>query len=508
MDVGTVVREVLSYTDWILVRVVVVSIWVFLAWMVWKNRSRIEYWVRIKAMPWLLGRVRGLGGRIRGRQSGQAGGRRPSRLDNAFRRTWERKALLLAALPFVVIWLFLPRTNARIATWFSLPGWIMAVVVSIGVMVIYGATFWLVWNVLAPKDMWLTFVKESTAKVVMRGGKAHKILVQAKGKKLDKDGFLVAGRERHLFGGLRWIGFWPIDMIYTYMFKWSGVDHDGQIHHHVPEKLDCILLKPDTYFFEEEGLEDKDGLPLKVGVLLTLRSVNPYLSLFGIQNWLETVFNRFRPVLRDRIAKNSYKDLIGQQGSMGGELFQASDALRGEFRLLYGVEVDAAEVHSIDPPEKYRAATLHQWDAQRNADAMAIDAKAKEDFYQKLSAATAGLTTNGAILLAVQTLIPEIGPIIAAARGGQIDMDEVVERVRNSLAQQPVVQQAAVQQGQPVPVQVVPTTAGGQQGQQVVLPASSAKPAPLSAKDENRLRIQTARGLDRQVEAQIRAKRR
>ena len=505
MDVGSVVKEVLNYADWILFRAVIVSVWVLVGWIVWKNRYRIEQWARTKALPWLGDRPKvlrdGLKKRFRRPAATGTGSRRPSRPSNVFGRLWERKILLLSVLPFAIVWAFLP-------------GWVMATVASLGVVAIYGVMFWLVWNVLAPQDKFFTFVPEGAAKAIVRGGKSKerpeevkgavtKFLFQYKDHRLDKDWNLVAAKEHHVLGALRWVGIWPFDRIFSYPFTWQHfVAGEGPHTHN--EVLDYIFCgKSDKYYQEAEGLEDKDHLPLKVKVLLTLRVVNPYKALFAINGWLRSTLAEMFPLLRDYIGQHTYDELLGVKGSMGGELFTESGQLRDQIRDLHGVEVCAIEILDFDPPAGYRAATLRKWEAQQNSDAMAIDAKAKQDFYQKLSAATAGLTTNGAILLAVQTLIPEIGPIIAAAKGGRVDIDEVVERVRSLLAQQPVVQQAVVQQGQPVPVQVAPT-AGGQQ----VASSSSTKPAPLSAKDERRLRIQTGRELDRQVAEQIRAKRR
>jgi len=342
-------------------------------------------------------------------------------LNRAARWLWQRKSVVLSALLFVAIWLSLP------SVW--------AIAASIGVMVIYGAMFWLAWNRLAPQNKFFTFVNEGTAKVVVRGGKVIKVLLQLSGYTLDKNGYIVKGDEWYLFGGLRWVGFYPLDDIYIYKFQWTGVDHDGTIRPHDAETLDYVLVKRDTYYFAEDGLEDSEQFPVKVGVLLTMRVVNPYKALFAIQNWLETIINRFKPMVRDKVAGKAYRDLIREKGSMGGDLFNDSQALRDEFAKQYGINVEAVEVHSIDPmSEDQRKATLRKWTAERDAEAMAIDANARADLLKKLADATANLTTNGAVVMAVQALLPQLRDVIVAWRGGGLSAEDIVDKVIQTLA--------------------------------------------------------------------------
>lgn len=246
----------------------------------------------------------------------------------------------------------------------------LLVVVGIG----YGLfrLFWL----LAHTDRFFTFVNEGTAKVVMRTGKAFRVLIQYEGRALDQDGNLVPGEERHLFGGLRWIGLWPFHYLYRYGFEWGSSQEDGTLVVKA-EELDYILLKQDVYAFEMGEVEDSDALPLRVRVLLTIKIANPYKALFTVHKWLETVINRFQPMVRDRIGESSYRELLVQKGSLGGELYRASGKIRRRFLSQYGVEVLAVEVGKIDPPEAQREETLRAWTAQREAERVGIEAEAE-----------------------------------------------------------------------------------------------------------------------------------
>lgn len=117
---------------------------------------------------------------------------------------------------------------------------------------------------LAEDNLFFTFVKEGTAKVVVKGDQVIKILIQWKGYTLDeqwnvvkegipmKDGKKVPlgtpgakiyKEKCHPLGGFRYYGFWPIKDIYIYGFTWTGIKEDGKIIHHEKEVLDYILLR-------------------------------------------------------------------------------------------------------------------------------------------------------------------------------------------------------------------------------------------------------------------------
>jgi hypothetical protein len=111
--------------------------------------------------------------------------------------------------------------------------------------------FLLVYFILAPNNCFFTFVKEGKAKFVVRGDKFEKCLIQWEGHTFDysKDHpekwNVIPGKERHILGGLRFYGLWPLFDIHIYKFRWTGVTEDGKIQHK-EEWLDYILLKDDV----------------------------------------------------------------------------------------------------------------------------------------------------------------------------------------------------------------------------------------------------------------------
>ncbi len=243
----------------------------------------------------------------------------------------------------------------------------------VGVAGIIGSLFWLIYFVLAPNNIFFTFIKEGTAKVILKAGQFHKVLIQWEDKTLDGGGNVIPGRERHLFGGLRYCGLWPLYAIHEYKFQWTGVKDNGEFEPHPPEILNYILLMDDIYGFEVPSGEDKDLVPLDVGLTLTVRVVNPYKALFAIQNWYETMVNRIRPYVRDFLTTDTYEKLIKDTTRIDRGIWSrlTDEGILDEFKDNYGVEIKKIEVKDINPREEYREATMKAWLGEREAERQA-----------------------------------------------------------------------------------------------------------------------------------------
>jgi hypothetical protein len=264
-----------------------------------------------------------------------------------------------------------------------LAGWIWPVgLLTVGILLVLN-----VYYVFAPRGWFVTIVPEGKAKAVMRMEGFEKFLIQWKGYTFDysKDGddkwTVIEGKERHLFGGLRWVGIPPFWSIYKYEFSWIGVDVNGNPIPHVKEILDHIPLKEDVYAAEVAEAEDRELLPLSLWLLETMWVINPYKALFRVENWSEMIINRIRPLGRDYITSSPFKDLITMLPAIGQEVhtrIEASGGLGEEFKERYGVEVRKSEVRQINPPPGYREATLKEWAAKREKERILVEAEAEK----------------------------------------------------------------------------------------------------------------------------------
>lgn len=233
---------------------------------------------------------------------------------------------------------------------------------------------YLVYFRLAPQNLYWTFVQEGTSKIVKRGGGAVRGLIQYKDKILDKDWNVVDGKEEHLFGGLRFYGWWPKEEIHTYKLRWTSVQESGKPVPH-EEELSSILLKEKIYAMRIEGAEDKDGIPLDIDLFITLKVVNPYNAAFIGEDYLELVLNRISPLFREYVRNYGFMELSKQEQRAGGELWKklTKEKLIDEFRDDYGVRIKdgGIEMKNITPPPEYQKAATKKYLAEKEAERIA-----------------------------------------------------------------------------------------------------------------------------------------
>jgi hypothetical protein len=294
---------------------------------------------------------------------------------------------------------------------------------------IIAALFFLIYFYLAPNDIFFTFVKETTGKIVVRGGEFQKALIAQKGhtfqgnlssKGKEEDNWeVIEGKEWHPFGGLRFYGFWPLDKIYHYDFEWTHLHEGGRVVVHKEKELDQILLKIDSYVVEckfegNEAVEDIDGLPLAVKLVVPIRIVNPYVAVFITEKWLSLVTGLTKAVLREFIGSFRYKeDLINMRAGEGIKKIQEDKKLntladpgddltkilwnslndvvvkqevtkeekKGEAAeeiRLYGVAIVKLgfRILSVDPHPDFRKATTLKYVAEKEREATVIKAEA------------------------------------------------------------------------------------------------------------------------------------
>jgi len=249
----------------------------------------------------------------------------------------------------------------------------------VGLIILVGLVFW-----LASKNIFFTFVKEGTAKNVMKAGEFNRTLMRWRGYGLDNDwnvvnqskGRFVWGR---IFGGLYFYGLSPFYKIDTYYFQWTGVKENGELQPHPKEKLDYIILKDDVYWAKIENAEDSKLLNLTVEIFFTIRVVNPHKARFNVQNWLETVINRSKPAVRDAITTADYENLIKKTDAIGTIVYQRirERGLFAEFKERYGIEIRKIETRKIDPPPEYRGITLREYIATQEKKKITIEAEAQ-----------------------------------------------------------------------------------------------------------------------------------
>jgi regulator of protease activity HflC (stomatin/prohibitin superfamily) len=216
----------------------------------------------------------------------------------------------------------------------------------------------------------LTIVEEGTVKIVVRLGQYSKSLISWRGHTTDNDGNVIDGNEIHLLGGLRFAGFYWIDDIYQYKFRWLSlelVDGQEKIVFHEKE-LDYIFVRPDVYPIEQKGSETKppERIALDNVWLVTIRVVNPYKALFRApSNWNENVLSKLEALLRGWVGMHDFDEILnilGTKKSAPWDDLKGEDLLVEKFEKEWGIKIEekGIEIKKVTPPKHIEEAASRQ----------------------------------------------------------------------------------------------------------------------------------------------------
>jgi len=228
-----------------------------------------------------------------------------------------------------------------------------------------------------------TIVKEGTAKAIMRLGGIEKMVMSWKGNKLDEDWNVVLGKAwLQLPGGLRFVGFWPIDKVHKYNFRWRGLELVGgkeQVEFHEKE-IDYIQVRSDVYWTEIIGVETAkpERIPVNLEFLITVRAVNPYKALFKAPtNWNENMMARLNAMFTGWVSgAKKLDDLLSlrkKPETIWEEL--KDDPLVKMFKTDWGLEIaeNGIELRAVTPHPTYQEAAARRRQMELEAEGTAAE---------------------------------------------------------------------------------------------------------------------------------------
>lgn len=297
----------------------------------------------------------------------------------------------------------------------------------LGIILLAIAAFLSIYFMLAPNNCSFTFVYEGTGRFISKGGKVVKVIIQWEGHTLDENGYVVPentwvkngrtldvvqvldekkGRLKikktdgtieevegarkykepwHPFGGLRYIGPWPIYDIYFYDFAWTGIDQAGNIDPHPKESLGFFILTDDNYLNSAMALETKppENLPVDLLQPVTIRIANPRKAIFAAERWLEIVLQNITSIDKDFVRMHTWEELIAEK-DIGGQILEMARERMIIEELFYRYGIDVRKILTKDlrvttqPTTDLQRATLERFKAEQEAKAIAIRADAEK----------------------------------------------------------------------------------------------------------------------------------
>ena len=177
--------------------------------------------------------------------------------------------------------------------------------------------------------------------------------------------------------GVYYYGIYPFAEVYTYTFEWtevtvseSGSSQDW--HRKVPTSF--IYAANFPYRMSVKGAEDSTKIALDVEMLVTLRTTNPYKSLFGMENWLQFVTDLVTASVRDYIGKKTDTEIMRGYDAIRSAVKGINETLRDKA----GQEVVEVAVTQIGyTNEALRNASTLYIVAKRTGEATIAEADAK-----------------------------------------------------------------------------------------------------------------------------------
>jgi regulator of protease activity HflC (stomatin/prohibitin superfamily) len=232
-------------------------------------------------------------------------------------------------------------------------GWILLIL--LGLVVAFAFVF-----------LRFTIVREGTAKVVMRLGKFKKAIMVWEGYILDDKGEVKEGHAFKLLpGGLAFVGFWPIDKVYKYKFRWRDIQlvkGEEQVTFH-EDPIDYIFVRPDVYWTDIKAAETAppERIPVDVQFLVTMRVSHPYKALFRApSNWNENAMSRLNALLRGWVGTKTVDELLTLKEKPEDiwKEFKDTTLIKKIFKDEWGITVEdnGIEIRTIGLPEEYQEA--------------------------------------------------------------------------------------------------------------------------------------------------------
>lgn len=297
---------------------------------------------------------------------------------------------------------------------------------------------------LAKHNIFVTFVREGTAKAILKYGQFHRIVLAYKDYGLDQKGMVrkldengkqgseegkdeqdnfidhylieIQPQPRFRIGGLRWVGIPFIHSVYSHEFRWSSFEQAEEggklIQKVIPHKevIDYILVQDDVYYTFIREAETKGMVPVDLDLLLTIRIVNPYKALFRVQNWLEAVQNIAKPALRSFVNSKTYEELMAKREVVERE---ADEFLKvsGVDRYVerdYGSRLKKIGMAKIDPGGErgkvYVEAASKQWEAEKEQQKIMTLADAEIGRMDKVYGKITSYGDNGLFIRTVEAI--------------------------------------------------------------------------------------------------------
>lgn len=192
----------------------------------------------------------------------------------------------------------------------------------------------------------------------------------------------------HLVGGLFFKGFWPFFSLHEYHLVWMSKKADGKFVTS-DEHITHIRLNDDNYFKKLEAVEDRNLVQLDIWIYAKIKIVNPYLSQFRIEKWLENTLHIIAKSYREMVAEEDWEEIMKEKEKYGTSWWLQAQAKicdpKGEdLERRYGIRVLTVQIDTITPLGEVLKVMNAEYMAKKRKNATVVDADAESMAIQKV----------------------------------------------------------------------------------------------------------------------------
>ena len=168
-----------------------------------------------------------------------------------------------------------------------------------------------------------------------------------------------------------------------------------------------IDLREQVYDFDRQNVITKDNIQMQINALLYFQIVDPFKSVYEINNLPNAIEKLTQTTLRNIIGEMELDQTLTSRDTINTKLRAVLDDATNK----WGIKVNRVELQDITPPESVLMAMEKQMQAERNKRATILTSEGEKEKQRLLSEgeATARIRKAEAEAIAIQKITEAVG---------------------------------------------------------------------------------------------------
>ena len=192
-----------------------------------------------------------------------------------------------------------------------------------------------------------------------------------------------------------------------------------------------IDLREQVYDFDRQNVITKDNIQMQINALLYFQIVDPFKSVYEINNLPNAIEKLTQTTLRNIIGEMELDQTLTSRDTINTKLRAVLDDATNK----WGIKVNRVELQDITPPESVLQAMEKQMQAERNKRATILTSEGEKEKQRLLSEGAKAATINKAEAAKQQAILNAEGEATARIRKAEaeaIAIQKITEAVGQS----------------------------------------------------------------------------